>query len=98
MATNPMQRRARNSFLLGMLVMLLIAAIIIGGLVFLLVQEKKTSQAQNKKMASTYILSKDVKSGTEISATDVYTGEINASFIPSDAVTIRRLKFCCCKN
>ena len=30
MATNPMQRKARNSFLLGMLVMLLISGIIIG--------------------------------------------------------------------
>ncbi len=29
MATNPMQRKARNSFLLGMLVMLLIAGVII---------------------------------------------------------------------
>ena len=29
MATNPMQRKARNSFLLGMLVMLLISGIVI---------------------------------------------------------------------
>ena len=41
MATNPMQRKARNSFLLGMLIMLLITGIIIGLLGFQLVKIKQ---------------------------------------------------------
>ena len=35
MAVNPMQRKARNSFLLGMLITLLIAAVIVA---FLMIQ------------------------------------------------------------
>lgn len=71
MATNPMQRRSRNSFLLGMLVMLLIAGIIIGGLVFLLVQEKKKSEEQKKQLGEACILTRDVKKGTELSSADI---------------------------
>ena len=40
MATNPMQRKARNSFLLGMLVMLLISGIIIALLFIQLINKK----------------------------------------------------------
>ena len=39
MATNPMQRKARNSFLLGMLVMLLIAGAIIALLLMQLMEK-----------------------------------------------------------
>ena len=41
MATNPMQRKARNSFLLGMLVMLLIAGAIIALLLMQLMEKDK---------------------------------------------------------
>ena len=46
MATNPMQRKARNSFLLGMLVMLLISGIIIALLFVQLMN--KTKKEKNK--------------------------------------------------
>ena len=45
MATNPMQRKARNSFLLGMLVMVLISGVVIA---FLFIQLMN----KNKKEAS----------------------------------------------
>ena len=41
MATNPMQRKARNSFLLGMLVMLLITGIVIAILFMQLMNKTK---------------------------------------------------------
>ena len=41
MATNPMQRKARNSFLLGMLVMLLISGVIIALLFMQLMNKMK---------------------------------------------------------
>ena len=44
MATNPMQRKARNSFLLGMLVMLLIAGAVIALLFMQLMQQSKKSK------------------------------------------------------
>ncbi len=71
MATNPMQRRARNSFLLGMFVMLLITGIIIGVLAFLLVNEKKENEKQQKESVSVCVLNKDIKSGTELTTADI---------------------------
>lgn len=71
MATNPMQRRSRNSFLLGMLVMLLITGIIIGGLIFLLVQEKKQNQEKEKQLGEACVLKQDIKAGTELSVADI---------------------------
>ena len=44
MATNPMQRRARNSFLLGMLITTLILGAIIAGLVYFLMNMKNKLQ------------------------------------------------------
>ena len=41
MATNPMQRKARNSFLLGMFVMLIITGLVIAFLVLQLTNMKK---------------------------------------------------------
>ena len=40
MATNPMQRKARNSFLLGMLVMVLISGVVIAFLFIQLMNKK----------------------------------------------------------
>ena len=50
MATNPMQRKARNSFLLGMLVMLLISGIIIALLFIQLMNKTKKEQERIRRM------------------------------------------------
>ena len=44
MASNPMQRKARNSFLLGMLVMLLIAGAVIAFLIMQLMDKVRRKQ------------------------------------------------------
>ena len=44
MATNPMQRKARNSFLLGMLVMVLISGVVIAFLFIQLMNKNKKEQ------------------------------------------------------
>ena len=44
MATNPMQRKARNSFLLGMLLMLVISGAIIALLFMQLINKNKKEQ------------------------------------------------------
>ena len=46
MATNPMQRKARNSFLLGMVLTLLLTGAIIAFLVMQLMNIKKQQQAE----------------------------------------------------
>ncbi len=66
MASNPMQRQKRNSFLLGMLVMLLITGIVIGFLVFYIFQMKKEEEKELAAQVEVLVLTEDVASGTEI--------------------------------
>ena len=71
MAVNPMQRKARQSFLLGMLLMLVIAGIVIG---ILFLQITKLQDEQKKTLAaskSVYVLNHDVKSGETFTIKDL---------------------------
>ena len=61
MAVNPMQRKARNSFLLGMLVMLVIAAIIIAFLVIQLKNYIDKETAEKQTSVNIAVLSQSVK-------------------------------------
>lgn len=70
MAVNPMQRKARQSFLLGMLLMLVIAGIVIG-ILFSQIMKFKEAEDQTKAASKmVYILKKDIQAGNEISAGD----------------------------
>ena len=60
MATNPMQRKARNSFLLGMLVMLLIAGVIIALLFMQLLNKMKEDKEELANSVNAYVLNQDV--------------------------------------
>lgn len=71
MAMNPMQRKARNSFLLGMLTMLVIAAIIIAILFMQILGMKKQEQQTATASKEVYVLTRDVKSGEPISTSDL---------------------------
>lgn len=48
MAKNPMQRKARNSFILGMFITLIITGSIIGLLVFKLININKETKKRNR--------------------------------------------------
>ena len=87
MATNPMQRKARNSFLLGMLVMLVIAAIIIGVLVKFLVDAKKAEQEQKLAQRTVYVLNTDVKSGEIITNNMLELKTVFSYTVPSNSYT-----------
>ena len=69
MAVNPMQKKARNSFLLGMIITLLVCAII-GGLFYVLVIRKNEQKEQ-------LITKINEKYGTEKKVSDM-----NATYIP----------------
>ena len=87
MATNPMQRKARNSFLLGMLVMLLIAGIIIAFLFILLMNKTKKEQEELKASVNAYVLNQDVSSG-QVITTDMLTKQtVNKNLVPSNATS-----------
>ena len=87
MATNPMQRKARISFLLGMLVMLIIAAIIVA-LLFMQIQNKDKELEQYKETARiVYVLNQDVMSGQVLTPSLFSAKSIVSSAIPTDAIT-----------
>lgn len=87
MSSNPMQRQARNSFLLGMVVTIIIAGIIV---VLLFMQIKKLNDQIKAEQAATktvYVLNKDVKSGQVITA-DMFTLQtVKANGVPADATS-----------
>ncbi len=87
MATNPMQRKARNSFLLGMLVMLLIAGVVIALLFMQLMNKTKKEQEELKAKVNAYVLNQDVSSG-QVITTDMLTMQpVNRNLVPSNATS-----------
>ncbi len=85
MVSNPMQRKARNSFLLGMIVTLLIAGVIIALLFVQLKQKADELKAEVNAKRNVYVLNQDVKSGQMITQ-DMFTAkQVNQDAIPSNA-------------
>ncbi len=86
MATNPMQRKARNSFLLGMLLMLIIAAIIVA---FLFIQLKNYKDKEAEELAASVnicVLNQNVKSGQIITSDMLSSKTVNKNLIPANAI------------
>ena len=71
MAISPMQRKSRNSFLLGMLLMLVIAAIVVAILFMQILGMKKEEAQVDSQSKTVFMLSRDIKSGESITAADV---------------------------
>lgn len=87
MAINPMQRKARNSVLIGIIIGLAIGAIFIVLLFMQLtkLQEEKKQTEELTKIA--YVLNKDVKSGTTIDLTMLTEQSVIQTVIPTDYIT-----------
>lgn len=87
MATNPMQRKAKNSFLLGVLVTILIMGIIV---VLLFIKLMNMQKAENERIASqkqVYVLTQDVKSGDFVTSAALTTVTVDSGAVPSNAIT-----------
>ena len=85
MATNPMQRKARNSFLLGMLVTLVIAGAIIALLFIQLKNYKEKEQEEKANSVRVWVLGQDVISG-QVITTDMLTQQVvNKNYVPTNA-------------
>lgn len=76
MAISPMQRKSRNSFLLGMLLMLVIAAVVVGILFMQIMGMKKEEAKVNSSSKTVYMLTRDIKSGEAITASDVKSTKV----------------------
>lgn len=84
MAMNPMQKKARTSFLLGMLLTLVITGIIIGLLIAQLSKIKKEEAAIQYR--EVYVLSSDVTSGDNINLKGTFQ-VVRADYAPNNAIT-----------
>ena len=87
MATNPMQRKARNSFLLGMLLMLIITGAIIAFLILQLTNMKKKEQEEIAAMVKVYTLNESVTSGQVITTDMLVEQEVNRNMVPANATS-----------
>lgn len=87
MVANPMQRKARNSFLLGMIITLVICAII-GGLIFFFITNKdKEEEEERGAEVIAYVLNQDVKSGQTITSNMFLPITIFSNMVPSNYIT-----------
>ena len=94
MSSNPMQRKVRNSFFLGILVMLIVA-ILIGVIVFLLVikpkmDEEKAQEGQIIAYAYRLKAGMSVESGDDITSNMVESVEITVPSQSTDFVLSKR--------
>ena len=87
MATNPMQRKARNSFLLGMLLMLIITGAIIAFLILQLTNMKREEQEEQASYVAVYTLNRNVESGEEVTEEDFTQTEVVRDNAPTDYLT-----------
>ena len=87
MAMNPMQRKSRNSFLLGMVLTLLITSIIIAFLFLQLTKLKQEADELEKSYVTAYVLQTDIESGKNITISDVKASKISKNMLPSDYIS-----------
>ena len=88
MASNPMQRKAKINFILGMLVTTLILGVIIAFLVIMLmnVNEEKELEEKENPVVSVYTLKHDVISGQVITTDMIDTALVRKTTVPSNAI------------
>lgn len=85
MATNPMQKKARNSFLMGMLLMLIIAAAAIVLLFMFFKKDEKKKEEKEVAQTYVYVVNKTIASGEEITDADLKLSLVNIDIVPKNA-------------
>lgn len=88
MPANPIQRKTRNAFLGGMVIMLIVA-VIVGAILFLTVFSEPVNGLQSRGKGGVtyaYRLTSEVKSGSDISADKVQKVEVYLNDIPADYI------------
>ena len=91
MASNPMQRKSRNSFILGVLITVLIMGALAA---VLLLKIKNMQDSENERLANlikVYALKVDVKSGEQIDSSMLTQVETDKNAAPTDAITVASL-------
>lgn len=88
MAVNPMQRKANNYLLIGVLVTLLITGTIIAILFMQLNKLNSQIKAQEANMEYVYVVSEEIKSGDIVDVASLKKVLATGEAIPSDAINI----------
>lgn len=88
MAKNPMQKKVRNSFILGTVITLLITGIVIAVISVKFVNFKKDVEAKENALKEVYILKSDVKAGDSISADKLTVVKADAKLKTNNAFKI----------
>lgn len=92
MAKNPMQRKARNSFILGMVITLIITGAIIGVLVFKLSSIEKQNKEKEQGLKNVYVLASNIKSGDIIKLESLKKVDVASSVIPENAINLSQIE------
>lgn len=85
--TNPMQRKAKNSFLLGVLLTMIVMGVIVGLLFLKIMNMQKTENERLANQKQVYVLSQDVKSGDKVDSANLTTITVDNAAVPSNAIT-----------
>ena len=88
MPTNPIQRKTRNAFLLGMLIMLMIAAAAFAVLYFTTLSDMFTGTSTANKGGSVYVyrLTSTIKSGEKVETNKIEKVKMAAKEVPTDYI------------
>ena len=88
MASNPMQRKSRNSFLFGVIATLLLTGIVIVILILQLKEMKELQKQEEAQKVKVYTLSQNVKAG-QILTEDMFAKQtVNKNTVPSNATSV----------
>ncbi len=85
MAMNPMQRRARTSFIIGFLVALIIGALIVVALLVRIKSINEAKEAIEALQKQVYVATVDLESGQEVTMDDFSMGTVQ-TLVPSDTM------------
>ena len=85
MVANPMQKKARNSFLLGMVITLLVCAIVFTLFYVLVIRKNEQKQKEEGTFTYVYKLKSSVEAGHEITVANVESVMVTSKAVPSDA-------------
>lgn len=92
MAKNPMQRKARNSFILGMFVTLVVTGIIIALLVLKLININNENKEKKQELKDAYVLTTDIKSGDNIKLENLKKVDVTTEIVPNNSVTLMQIE------
>lgn len=85
MAMNPMQRRARTSFIIGFLVALIIGALVVVALLVKIKGINEAKEALEALQKQVYVASVDLESGQEVTLEDFSMGTVQ-TLVPADTM------------